>query len=346
MFSTRQLDMVVNDPEDGLRLDRFLAARLAEESRARLQELIRGQAVRVNEALQTRPSTLLRTNDVVKLAWAPRPALAAVAEDIPLVVLYEDDDLAAIDKPAGLLVHAGAGQSSGTLVNALLHRFPGLAEADRDEADEDTEPAGGPGEDPATALLRPGIVHRLDRLTSGVLVVAKTAAAQRALGTQFQERKVGKRYLALVHGRVAGARGRVDSPIERDRLRRTRMTTRRRSGRAAHTEYEVLEHLPAVARRGAASYSYLGVAILTGRTHQIRVHMASLGHPVVGDRLYGAPARLAGPGTLTGFEMPRLFLHSHELRIQQPRTGEPLVFTAPLPEDLASLLARLRQEAG
>ncbi len=353
MPPTRQVDLVVNDPENALRLDRFLSVRLPEQSRARLQELIRARAVMVNEELQTRPSTLLRVNDVVKIVLAPRPSLEAVAEDIPLDVLYEDEDLAAINKPAGLLVHAGAGQSSGTLVNALLHRYPTLpwdvgSETGGDEenlsdglgeADDVAEPAAG------TAILRPGIVHRLDRLTSGVIVVAKNEAAQRALGAQFQQRQVGKRYLAIVHGRVATASGRVDAPIERDRQRRTRMTTRRRAGREAHTEFRVLERLPALAQRGGlAAYSYLDLKILTGRTHQIRVHMASLGHPVVGDRLYGAPARLAGPGTLTGFELPRLFLHSHELRLQQPRTGEPLVFTAPLPEDLTWLLLRLREE--
>jgi len=347
---TRQIDLVVNDPEDGLRLDRLLSVRLPEQSRARLQELIRARAVMVNEELQTRPSTLLRVNDVVKIALTPRPSLEAVAEDIPLDVLYEDDDLAAINKPAGLLVHAGAGQSTGTLVNALLHRYPSLSwESSHGQADDEEQ--GGDaleGEEAAIAEAappRPGIVHRLDRLTSGVIVVAKTEAAQRALSLQFQQRLVGKRYLAMVHGRLATAHGRVDAPIERDRQRRTRMTTRRRAGREAHTEFRVLERLPTLASRGVpATYSYLDVKILTGRTHQIRVHMASLGHPVVGDRLYGAPTRLAGPGALAGYEMPRLFLHSHELRLQQPRTGEPLVFTAPLPEELHELLLRLRQE--
>jgi 23S rRNA pseudouridine1911/1915/1917 synthase len=238
------------------------------------------------------------------------PALRAVPEAIPLDILYEDEDLVAIDKPAGMVVHAGAGVHSGTLVNALLHRFGELSGA------------GGP--------LRPGIVHRLDRYTSGVLLAAKNDAAHRQLAAQFSGRRVEKVYLALVHGQVRRESGRIERPIARDPVRRTRMTTRLDEGRAAWSEYRVL--------RRFERFTFLEVRIGTGRTHQIRVHLASIGHPIVGDPLYGAPARVEGMPALS-----RFFLHSHRIRFERPSTGEATMVEAPLPSDLAAWMAHLER---
>jgi 23S rRNA pseudouridine1911/1915/1917 synthase len=201
-----------------------------------------------------------------------------------------------------MVVHSGAGVHSGTLVNALLHRFASLSRA--------------------AGELRPGIVHRLDRYTSGVLLVAKNDAAHQRLAQQFASRQVEKTYLALVHGSVKSDRGRIEKPITRDPRQRTRMTARLSRGRAAWTEYRIL--------RRFAGFTFLEVRIGTGRTHQIRVHLASIGHPVVGDRLYGAPAKVAGQSSL-----PRYFLHAHRIRFQQPSTAQPVTVESPLPPDLA-----------
>ncbi|HJT88492.1 MAG TPA: RluA family pseudouridine synthase, partial [Bryobacteraceae bacterium] len=232
----------------------------------------------------------------------------AEPEPIPLRVLYEDEDLVAIDKPAGMAVHAGAGIHSGTLVNALLHRFGALSGI------------GG--------ALRPGIVHRLDRFTSGVLLAAKNDAAHQALAAQFSSRRVEKTYLALVHGAVKGETGRIDRPIARDPSRRVRMTARLGQGRAAWTEYRVL--------RRWAQFTLLEVRIGTGRTHQIRAHLSSIGHPVAGDTLYGAAARVEGRPPLG-----RYFLHAFRIRFRQPSTGIEITVEAPLPEELALWMAGL-----
>ena len=303
----------------GSRLDQFLAHKLPEASRARLQEWIKQGRVRVGETL-AKPSLRLRGGERIEVAAEldeARPPLArAFAEEIPLDVLYEDDDLAAINKPAGMTVHAGAGVSQGTLVNALLHHFGKLSDV------------GG--------ALRPGIVHRLDRLTSGVVLVAKNDAAHRALARQFAERSVEKTYLALVQGTMPENRGRavwdegvrwtrLEMPIQRDRARRTRMTARSKEGRAAVTDFRVLERWP--------GFSFLEVRIHTGRTHQIRAHLAAVGHPVAGDRLYGAAAR---PG------LGRIFLHAAEIGFTHPVSGEKIVVRAPLAPELKALLLPLR----
>ncbi|MGA2132976.1 MAG: RluA family pseudouridine synthase [Bryobacteraceae bacterium] len=291
----------------GLRLDQALRRQFPDLSRARLQDWIKQGRVLVNGTPE-RPSRVLREGDRIDVDPAdPRP-LHAEPEAIPLRVLYEDEAFVAIDKPAGMVVHAGAGVHSGTLVNALLGRFAALS--------------GVGGE------LRPGIVHRLDRFTSGVILVAKNDAAHRALATQFAGRQVEKTYLALVHGSVAADHGRIEKPIARDPRHRTRMTARLAHGRAAWSEYRVL--------RRFAGYTLLEVRIGTGRTHQIRVHLASIRHPVAGDHLYGAPARQDGQAP-TG----RFFLHAHRIRFQHPFTGQPMEIDSPLPGDLAAWMEGL-----
>jgi 23S rRNA pseudouridine1911/1915/1917 synthase len=289
--------------DSGTRLDLYLQARLPQFSRSRLQEWIRAGNVLVN-AKTAKASLLLRGGETIEVTPSEPPPLKAFPEDLPVRVLYQDDAVAAVDKPAGMVVHAGAGVHRGTLVNALLHRFTSLSDL------------GGP--------VRPGIVHRLDKETSGVLLVALTDAAHRLLAAQFASRKVDKVYLALVHGAVPREHGRVDSPIERDPLRRTRMTTRPGRGRTAITEYRVL--------RRFQRFTLLEVRIHTGRTHQIRVHLSSLGHPVAGDRLYGAPPL---PG------LPGFFLHAHRIGFTSPATGLPVVVESPLPPSLETILQRL-----
>jgi 23S rRNA pseudouridine1911/1915/1917 synthase len=291
----------------GKRLDQMLHERLPRFSRSRIQEWIKSGRVLVDGA-PGRPSRVVRGAEIIELEPAQPAPLHAAPEDIPLTVLYEDEDLVAVDKPAGMVVHAGAGVHSGTLVNALLHRFAALSGV------------GGP--------LRPGIVHRLDRHTSGVLLVAKNDAAHQQLAAQFSGRRVEKVYLALVHGRVAPESGRIERPIARDPVHRTRMTARLASGRAAWSEYRVL--------RRFARFTFLEVRIGTGRTHQIRVHLASIGHPVAGDALYGAPARIEGVPPLG-----RYFLHAHRIRFRLPSTGEELVVEAPLPASLAEWMEAL-----
>jgi 23S rRNA pseudouridine1911/1915/1917 synthase len=281
----------------GRRLDHWLHDRLPQYSRARIQEWIKAGRAQVNGA-NGRASYTLRAGDAVDLEPAELAPLKATPEAIPLRVLYEDDAVIAIDKPAGMVVHAGAGVHSGTLVNALLHRFDSLSQLGGD--------------------LRPGIVHRLDRHTSGVLLVAKNDAAHQELARQFSSREVEKIYIALVQGIVRNDTGRIERPIARDPVRRTRMTARLGQGRAAWSEYRVL-------RRYAKS-TLLEVRIGTGRTHQIRVHLSSIGHPVVGDTLYGAQAQPALGG--------RFFLHAHRVRFHSPATGKEVVVESPLPAEL------------
>ncbi len=305
----------------GERLDRFLVSQAPEVSRARIQQLIAAGQVRVNGG-EAKPSLRLREEDQVELLGSPEPPpLKAVAEDIPLDVVYEDDALAVIDKPAGMIVHAGAGarSRSGTLVNALLHRFGSLSAV------------GG--------ALRPGIVHRLDKDTSGLIVVAKNDLAHRRLAEQFSRRVVKKTYLALVHGWMKQERGTVTSAIARDRIHRKRMTTRARSGREAVSHWRLLRRIPS--RFG--KFSLLELNIDTGRTHQIRVHMASIGHPVLGDGLYGAPRELkdSGGGKLA---LARNFLHATAIELVHPRTGAPLRLSRPLPPELEDFLRYLERE--
>lgn len=317
-------------PDDaGKRLDQFLAAHL-DVSRARVQELISEQKITVDGA-PAKASLKLRGGESISVVGeAARPPLRAIAEEIPLDILYEDDDLAIINKPAGMMVHAGAGatesaRNRGTLVNALLHHFSTLS--------------GVGGE------MRPGIVHRLDKETSGLIVVAKNDDAHRKLAEQFSRREVKKKYVALVHGWLKKDSGTVSAAISRDQIRRTRMTTRHEGGREAVSHYKVVRRIESA----YGKFTLIEVKIDTGRTHQIRVHMKSLGHPVVGDTLYGAPRELKPTrlrGALTtppALSLPRNFLHSAELELDHPRTGQKLEFDSPLPEALYSFLAAIEK---
>jgi len=290
------------EPGDaGQRLDHFLQTRLPEFSRSRLQSWIKEGLVRVNGA-PAKASLVLRGGEAIEVQPASPPPLRALPEDLPIDILYEDDAVIAVNKPAGLTVHAGAGAHSGTLVNRLVHRFAALSKIGGD--------------------LRPGIVHRLDRGTSGVILVARNDAAHRALAAQFAARTVEKIYLALVQGRVNADSGRIEKPIARDPIHRTRMTARLATGRAALTAFRVLERFE--------KFTFLEVRIGTGRTHQIRVHLASIGHPVAGDRLYGAAAG------------PRIFLHAHRIAFVSPASGARLAVEAPLPLELNQWLAGLK----
>ena len=330
----------------GQRLDQFLVARfLATEnqgvSRSRVQLLIEQGGVTVDGA-PPKPSQRLRGGESISIAGDPHPApLKAFAEPIPLDVVYEDNDLAVVNKPAGMMVHAGSGashdaRSRGTLVNALLHRFQTLSST------------GGE--------LRPGIVHRLDKSTSGLIIVAKNDHAHAALGAMFSSRRIRKTYIALVHGAVAREKGTITAAVSRDPVRRTRMTTRpSENARSAVTHYEVLRRFSTCFGR----FTLLRVRIETGRTHQIRVHMASLGHPVAGDTLYGGAGRLTSQngGGVSGagntrarpeperLRLERNFLHAARLEFEHPVTGKVLELEAPMPEEFNVLLRRLEESS-
>ncbi len=354
-----QFPVTISVPAEaaGQRLDQFLTAQIPDISRARVQQLLQEEKALVNGAA-AKPSYKLRGGEQITVLGDPQPPpLRAIAEDIPLDIVYEDDDLAVVNKPAGMMVHAGAGatddeRNRGTLVNALLHRFATLSDV------------GGE--------LRPGIVHRLDKETSGLILVAKNDIAHRKLAQQFATREIKKRYVALVQGWPAKDRGTISSAIGRDSVRRIRMTTRGSGGRAAITHYEVRERIASP----YGKFALLDVRIETGRTHQIRVHLSSVGHPVVGDALYGAPkelkrASVPARGKVKGglgnhlleidpllpapspnqsekvghpavLSLNRNFLHAASIEFTQPRTGKVIEFEAPLPADLILFLEQLR----
>lgn len=330
MADSFPITLDVSDEDTGRRLDQFLAAKLPNVSRARVQQLISQGKVLANGSPAKASHRLKSSQRIEILGEVQPPPLRATAEDIPLDIVYEDDQLAIVNKPAGMMVHAGAGatddaRNRGTLVNALLHRFGALSEV------------GG--------QLRPGIVHRLDRDTSGLIVVAKTDEAHRRLAQQFAGRSARKTYIALVHGWLQPERGTINANISRDLLRRTRMTTNRHGGRTAITHYKVQRRLDT--RYG--KFSLLEIKIDTGRTHQIRVHIASIGHPVVGDTLYGAPRELQASSrkqaqAANPLSLPRNFLHSTALEISHPVTNETLSFTRPLPQELQEFMASLEQK--
>jgi 23S rRNA pseudouridine1911/1915/1917 synthase len=330
MAETFPILITVSPADTGKRLDQLLAAQLENVSRARVQELISEAKVLVNDRVAKASMKLRGGERISVLGEAERTPLRAIAEDIPLDVVYEDNDLAVINKPAGMMVHVGAGatddaRNRGTLVNALLHHFSTLSAV------------GGE--------LRPGIVHRLDKETSGLIVVAKNDEAHRKLAAQFARREVKKTYVALVHGWVKAERGTISKSISRDPVRRIRMTTRISGGREAITHYRVVRRVDS----SFGKFSLLEVKIDTGRTHQIRVHMASLGHGVVGDALYGAPREIHATSekkkrtrlVADPLSLPRNFLHSAELELQHPRTGERIALKSALPVELESFLAKL-----
>jgi 23S rRNA pseudouridine1911/1915/1917 synthase len=306
----------VEGPSAGARLDVWLARQLPELSRARVQALMAEGAVRLG-GRAARPSVRLRGGEEVTVD-VPDPVAASVApEDVPLAILYQDAWLLVVDKPAGMTVHPGAGRPAGTLVNALLHHV------------RDLSGVGG--------VLRPGIVHRLDRGTSGLMVVAKDDETHRALAAQFASRSVEKEYLAIVHGVPRARQGVVEAAIGRDPVHRMKMSVRAPRGRAARSSYTVVEALD-----GAA---LLRVHIHTGRTHQIRVHLASLGHPVAGDATYGgtrtpSSRRAAARAALVALARPAL--HAAALAFTHPASSQRLRFESPLPSDLAGLLPVLR----
>lgn len=323
------ITIAVASSDAGKRLDQFLVSRL-EVSRARVQELLQAEKILLNEA-PAKASLKLKGGELVSIVGpATRPPLRATPEEIPLDIVYEDDELAVINKPAGMMVHAGAGatddaRNRGTLANALLHHFASLS--------------GLGGE------VRPGIVHRLDKETSGLIAVAKNDEAHRKLAEQFSRREVKKKYIVLVHGTVKIDSGTIAATISRDRVRRTRMTTRDPGGREALSHYKVIRRL----ETAFGKFTLIEVRIDTGRTHQIRVHMASLGHPVVGDTLYGAPRELRRTdargklGGLLTVSLSRNFLHAAELQLAHPRTGAKIALESPLPAELQKFLTTLEE---
>lgn len=299
-------------PEDvGARLDVFLSHVVPGVSRSQLRLMNRSDRIRVNDS-EVKSGYRLRIGDRIEME-APGPvSRRPEAEAIPLVVLHEDPHLIVVEKPAGMVVHPGAGNPRGTMVNALLARFGDLPDL------------GGPE--------RPGIVHRLDKLTSGLIIVARTAESHRRLSASFEQREVEKRYLGLAHGALRDDEGHIDLAIGRHRSIRTRMAADSRRGREASTRYRVIDRAP--------GFSMLEIEIQTGRTHQIRVHLSAVGHPIVGDATYGQ--RLHAAFVRRHGDPGRYFLHAASIRFPHPATGEVTAFESRLPTDLTALWDRLK----
>ena len=295
------IEFIVSENDAKLRLDHFLAKRLPQYSRSRLQQLIRSGFVRLNGA-STRPRQIVRAGDKIDVRESPVEQIETRPQRIPLDILFEDDDLIVINKPAGLTVHPGAGQREHTLVNALLSHCTTLS--------------GIGGKE------RPGIVHRLDKETSGCLVVAKNDFAHRELSGQFADRTVEKIYLALVAGKLRKPAGIIEERIGRHPVHRQRMSVTTKRGRTAKTEYRVV--------RSNEEASLIECRLHSGRTHQVRVHLHHLGHPVLGDKVYGA--RLVK-------NFPRQMLHAWKLGFRHPRTGEWKQFQASVPDDFKEAVA-------
>ena len=290
----------------GLRLDHFLVRRLSDHSRAALGRLICSGAIRVND-LQVKAGYRLRAKDTITVVYPENEVTALLGQPIAFDILYEDDDLLVVNKPAGLVVHPGAGNRQGTLVNGLLYRYPSL-----------------PGNDPE----RPGIVHRLDKDTSGILLVAKSENGLRGLGESFKNRLISKTYHAVLLRHPDQESGRLVAPIGRHPVHRKKMTIREHGGRYAATSWKVLQSWP--------GFCFVDVDLETGRTHQIRVHMASLGSPVAGDQLYGGRVKMD-----SGLNIHRQLLHASTLRFVHPVTGREMQFTAPLPDDMQHVISSL-----
>ena len=311
------LTLSVSPVDAGERLDAFLAAHIEGWSRARLHRLIENADVLVNGS-PSKPSHELRANDHIEIELAPIQSASFAPENIPVEVVYEDDDLIVVNKPAGMVVHPAAGIHSGTLANALAFHFQQLSTT--------------------SGAARPGIVHRLDKGTSGLLVVAKTEEAHENLADQFRDREVFKSYAALVHGQVEKNGDEIDQPIARDPRNRTRMAVVR-GGRPAVSIYKV--------QRRFERFTLLDIELKTGRTHQIRVHLAWLKHPVVGDEVYGAGRdnTVIDPVIRSRIaKLGRQFLHAEHLGFRHPRTAEQMRFSAPLPKELQSLLDQIERQ--
>jgi 23S rRNA pseudouridine1911/1915/1917 synthase len=313
--ASETLAFTVTSAGAGVRLDQFLTGQLG-CSRARLQKLLKSGRVLVNGA--PRPASYrVRQGDAV-VVHVPEPTPSYLtAEPLPLEIIFEDQDLLVVNKPPGLVVHPGAGHRAGTLLNALVHHCPELKDI---------------GE-----VSRPGLVHRLDKDTSGLLVVAKTARAHAALVAQFQAHTVSKQYQALVWGRLPEIEGKIDQEVGRHPTARQKMSVYARRGKPAVTFWRVLQEFP-------GPLSLVELSPQTGRTHQLRVHLASLGHPVLGDATYGGGvSRLAGNPKLRGLKplVRRQLLHAWRLGITHPRTGEHMTWEAPLPEDFRAVMEYL-----
>jgi 23S rRNA pseudouridine1911/1915/1917 synthase len=310
------IDLVVSAESNGQRLDRYLVSVLAEYSRSQIQKLIADGHVSVRRAparnVEARANLQVHEGDQVNVNAPEATPSAVTAEALPLDILYQDADLAILNKPAGMVIHPGIGHGSGTLVNALLHHV--------------TDLSGIGGE------LRPGIVHRLDRGTSGVMVIAKNDRAHQELSRQFHDREVEKEYIALVWGVVQAGR-RIDAAIGRDLANRKRMSARAKHAREAVTRITRAHHLPGL--------TLCQVAIHTGRTHQIRVHLSAIGHPIVGDSLYGGVHRRVAGDIRAVQRLERPFLHAARLAFTHPTEQRRMQFIAPLPSDLEDILIDL-----
>ncbi len=299
-------------PDDrGIRLDIFLSRFVADLTRSKLQSMNRRGDVLV-DGRSEKAGYRIRGGEEIEVRLPVPAPLTVEPEAIPLAVCYEDQDIAVVDKPAGLVVHPGAGNRRGTLVNALLDRFNDLSDA------------GGSD--------RPGIVHRLDKWTSGLIIVAKNNQSHHRLSKSFEKRRVGKTYLALVHGNPRAGTGEIDLSIGRDRKARTKMSVRHEGGRTALSEYRTLEKLKV--------FSLLEVRIRTGRTHQIRVHLSAIGHPVVGDNVYGEKANRVF--ARKHGDLGRYFLHASAIEFPHPATGTTMEFSSAIPAELARLLETIR----
>jgi 23S rRNA pseudouridine1911/1915/1917 synthase len=313
--NSRAENFIVEKTLPGKRLDTFLREKFLEVSRGTFQRLIEEGQVRVNDQI-TKPTHKPHAGEKIEIIWPTPKSAAAQPEKIPLNILFEDKSLLVLNKPAGLVVHPAAGHDSGTLVNALLHHCKNSLSG-----------IGG--------VARPGIVHRLDKETSGCLVIAKNDETHLALSEQFSERKVKKIYHAILCGELAQTSGKIRAAIARHTTQRKRMAvSENKNARAAHTNFRVLEKLNAA--------TLVEAQIFTGRTHQIRVHFQNLGHPLVGDKLYGARQNVRLK-ELTNYAAPRVMLHAHALSFIHPRTKKEMNFEAPLPKDFKEALKFLRQ---
>ena len=305
------MKLLANPDDRGLRLDVFLAQRIENLSRSQVQLLNRSGAIRI-DGHPDKAGYRIRGGESIDVDLQSLEQAPLTAEQMSLQIYFEDEDLAVIEKPAGIVVHPGSGTKSGTIVHGLLFHFRNLSDA------------GGEA--------RPGIVHRLDKKTSGLLIVAKNNVAHARLSKEFQDREIQKTYVALVHGKLQRDTGTIELPVGRHPTARTKMAAGKPKGRSAHTEYRVTEHF-----RG---FSLLEVKIKTGRTHQIRVHFSAIGHPVVGDDVYSERSSREFMKKYGPFD--RYFLHASNLRFTHPATGKPMEFHSPLPFELQKLLKSIK----